>query len=96
MESPGAWVVGFESDNDEATNGEEDDVAARWVIEFGVESRVAISFIGLLEEGKVVTMEMHLFLWHQFQARDKMTTEGEKGGGAHRMGSGNKDSVSVL
>lgn len=61
MESPGTWVVGFESDNDEATNGEEDDVAARWIVEFGVESCVAISFTRLLEEGKVVAVEMHLF-----------------------------------
>lgn len=73
MKSPGAGVIGFESDNDEATNGEEDDVAAWWVVEFRVESCVAISFTGLLEEGKVVAVEMHLFLRHQFQAEDNIT-----------------------
>lgn len=64
MKSPGAWVVGFKSNNDETTNGEKDDVAARWVVEFGIESSVGIRFTGLLEEGKVMAVEMHLFLWH--------------------------------
>ena len=60
MKSPSTRIVGFESDNDETANGEKDDVAARWVVEFGVESSVTISFVGLLEEGKVVAVEMHL------------------------------------
>lgn len=63
MKSPGTWIVGFEPDNDEAANGEEDDVAARWVVEFGIESSVAKRFVGLLEEGKVVAVQMHLILW---------------------------------
>lgn len=60
MKSPSTRIVGFESDNDETANGEKDDVAAGWVVEFGIESSVAISFVGLLEKGKVVAVEMHL------------------------------------
>lgn len=61
MKSPCAWVVGLESDNDETSNGEEDDVAAWRVVELGVESGVGVRFAGLLEEGKVMAVEMHLF-----------------------------------
>lgn len=83
MESPGTWVVGFKPDNDEATNGEEDDIAAGWIIEFRIESCVAISFIRLLEEGKVVTVEMHLFVFKgiNFIAREQsyVRRKGRKG-----------------
>ena len=60
MKSPCAWVVGLESDNDEAVNGEEDDIATWRVVEFGFEGDVAVMFAGLLEEGKVVAVEMQL------------------------------------
>lgn len=49
MKSPCTWVVGLESDNDEAINGKEDDVTAWRIVEFGVESGVGVSFAGLLE-----------------------------------------------
>ena len=59
VHEPGARVVGFESDDDIAAPGHEDDVAAGWVVEFQVEVRsVEFLVVGLLEEGEVVAVEV--------------------------------------
>ena len=81
MKSPCAWVVGLESDNDEAVNGEEDDIATWRVVEFGVESGVAVRFVRLLEEGKVVAVEMHLlFFGISYAGRgERIGTKGGRG-----------------
>ena len=60
MKGPGTRVIGFESDDDEAIGGQQDDVTAGRVVEFGVEKSLVPGFIGLLEEGKIVTVQMHL------------------------------------
>lgn len=63
MQSPCAWVVSLEPNNDEAANGEEDDVATWRVVEFGFKSSVTVRLAGLLEEGKVMAVEMHLIFF---------------------------------
>lgn len=63
MDEPGAWVIGFESDGNEAVSGEQHYVPARRIIEFEIQVRGAgevESLVGLLENREVVTVEVDL------------------------------------
>lgn len=60
VREPGARVVGAEGDDDVAVVGEEDDVAAGRVGEFGVEVGREVGGGGLLEDGEVVAVEVDL------------------------------------
>ena len=60
---PGAGIIGFECDDYVAVFGEEDDVAAGWVVEFeggeGVDGEGLVVNLG--EDGEVVAVEMDLW-----------------------------------
>lgn len=70
---PGARVVRFEGDDDEAVGGEEDDVAAWGVVEFEVQERLVEGSGGLLEEGEVVPVEVDL--WRALSINDAVLLE---------------------
>lgn len=60
VKGPGAWIIGFECDGDKAFGRQQDNVAAGGIIEFGFEVFSVELFIGLLDEGEVVAVKMHL------------------------------------
>ena len=61
VHEPAARVVGLEGDDDEALRGQEDDVAARRVVELQVEEGGVVGLAGhLLEDGEVVAVEVDL------------------------------------
>lgn len=60
MQEPGARVVGFEGDGDEAVGGEEHDVAAWGVVVLGVEEGGVEWLGGLLEESEIMTVKVDL------------------------------------
>lgn len=86
VKGPGAWIIGFECDGDEATLRQQDNVAAGGIIVFGSEGAIAEFLIGLLEESEVVTVKMHLICAAQGLAFGE-TKNREKGGGAKHSGS---------
>lgn len=61
VQQPRAWIVGLEGEDDEAVPWQKHDVAARRVVELEIEIAVVESLVlGLLEDGEVVAVKMHL------------------------------------
>ena len=61
MHYPGSRIVGPEGDNDEAVAWKQNNVATRRVVQLQVQVTWVVGLVvGLLEDGKVVTMEMYL------------------------------------
>lgn len=75
MHEPAARIVGLESDDDEAIGREENDVSAGRVVQVELDfGGVVVLMFLLLEDGKVMAVEMDLFHGYKFFKRTEKGT----------------------
>ena len=60
VDQPRTRIVSFERNGDKAAGGEENNVAARGVVEFEIELGWIEALVGLLEECEVMSVKMYL------------------------------------